>query len=272
MILSELLSYGFFQRALIAGILVAILCSSLGMFLVLRRLSLIGDGLAHLTFGSVAIGMFLRVYPPYMAIPLSLLGSLAIMRIMEKARIYGDSAIGIISSAGIAIGIIITSISGGFNVDLFSYLFGNILTIRKDEIIITLFLTISVLLLIYIFYDELIATSFDEDLAKISGINTKKINNLLILITAFTVVISMRVVGILLVSSFLILPNVSALQIAKNFRSAIFISSSIAILAVVLGIIISFVFNLPASGSIVLVNLVFFILSLTLRRFFLQQH
>ncbi|MCX7991857.1 MAG: metal ABC transporter permease, partial [Proteobacteria bacterium] len=126
----ELFRFGFAQRAVIVGLLIAVLCSTLGIFLVLRRLSLIGDGLAHLTFGSIAVGMFFKVYPFYMALPLTLLGGLGMMKLTEKARIYGDSAIGIISSTGIALGILITSISGGFNIDLFSYLFGNILTIK----------------------------------------------------------------------------------------------------------------------------------------------
>lgn len=254
----DILNYGFIQRAIIAGVLIAVLCSTLGLFLVLRRLSLIGDGLAHVTFGSVAIGMLLKVYPPYMAIPFTLLGGYGILKIIEKTRIYGDSAIGIISSAGIAVGILITSITGGFNVDLFSYLFGNILTIKTEEVLISIFLTIFVIGSILIFYNQIVSTTFDEDLAKVSGIKTKRINTFLILVTAITVVIAMRMVGILLVSSFLILPNVSALQIAKNFKSAFLFSYLISIFSVIFGIIISIMLNLPTGATIVLFNLIIF--------------
>ena len=128
----DLLSHGFIQRALIAGSFIAILCSTLGVFLVLRRLSLIGDGLAHVTFGSVAVGLLMKSSPFYVAIPIVMLGGLGILKLMEKARLYGDAAIGIVSSIGIAGGVILASIAGGFNIDLFSYLFGNILAISRD--------------------------------------------------------------------------------------------------------------------------------------------
>src|SRR5512141_2585696 len=131
----DLLSHGFIQRALIAGSCIAVFCSTLGVFLVLRRLSLIGDGLAHVTFGSVALGLFLKSYPLYVAIPIVMLSSLGILKLTEKARLYGDAAIGIVSAAGIAGGIIIAGATGGFNVELFSYLFGNILAVSSNETI-----------------------------------------------------------------------------------------------------------------------------------------
>lgn len=130
----NLLSHGFIQRALMAGSFIAILCATLGTFLVLRRFSLIGDGLAHVTFGGVAVGLFLNVYPIYAAVPVAMISSLGILKLVEKARVYGDAAIGIVSSLGIACGILLASVSGGFNIDLFSYLFGNILAISLSLI------------------------------------------------------------------------------------------------------------------------------------------
>ena len=156
--IAEILSYGFIQRALIAGTLIAVLCSVLGVFLVLRRLSLIGDGLAHVTFGSVAVSLIMGINPVYVtvaAIPLVMLSSLGILKLTEKARIYGDAAIGIVSSLGIACGILLASVAGGFNVDLFSYLFGNILAVGDSDMIIAAVLFVVVMLAIVFF----IATS-----------------------------------------------------------------------------------------------------------------
>src|SRR5512137_1826063 len=186
--LLEYLQYGFIQRALLCGSFIALLCSTLGVILVLRRFSLIGDGLAHVTFGSVALGLFFRVYPLYVSIPLVMLCSLGILKLTQRARLYGDAAIGVVSSLGIAGGVMLASIAGGFNVDLFSYLFGSILSISKAEVIISIVLSLLVILVITFYYHELLSITFDEDSAKASGINTKLINTLFVLLTAVTVV------------------------------------------------------------------------------------
>lgn len=257
------LQYGFIQRALIAGSFIALLCSILGVLLVLRRLSLIGDGLAHVTFGGVAVGLLLRQHPVYVALPIVMLSSLGILKLTEKARLYGDAAIGIVSSLGIAGGVLLASVAGGFNVDLFSFLFGNILAISKIEVITSIILAITVLIIISLYYNEHFATTFDEELAKVSGIDTKKINSLLVVLTGVTVVLTMKVVGIMLTSSLLILPAVTALQIARSFKNTIVISSVAGILSVLLGIYISLMLNFPAGATIVLVNFVFFISALS---------
>jgi len=260
----EILSYGFIQRALIAGTLVAVLCSVLGVFLVLRRLSLIGDGLAHVTFGSVALSLIMGVNPGYVtvaAIPLVMLSSLGILKLTEKARIYGDAAIGIVSSLGIAGGIVLASVAGGFNVDLFSYLFGNILAVGNTDMIIAAILFAVVLLAVAFFYRDLFAITFDEDLAKCSGIRTTTINTVLVLMTALTVVLAMKVVGIMLISALLILPAVSALQVARSFKSTIIASCCFATISVMIGIFGSFIMNLPTGGFIVLINFILFLLA-----------
>ncbi len=266
--ITEILSYGFIQRALVAGSLIAVLCSVLGVFLVLRRLSLIGDGLAHVTFGSVALSLlvgFGSTYVTIAAIPLVLLSSLGILKLTEKARIYGDAAIGIVSSLGIACGIILASVAGGFNVDLFSYLFGNILAIGNTDMVVAAVLFLVVILAVGFFYRDLFAITFDEDLAKCAGVRTATINVVLVLLTALTVVLAMKVVGIMLISALLILPAVSALQIARSFLSAIFASCAFAIVSVIIGIFGSFILNLPTGGSIVIVNFVLFMLAFAWR-------
>jgi zinc transport system permease protein len=248
---TDFFHYGFILRALIAGSFIALICSILGVLLVLRRLSLIGDGLAHVTFGSVALGLLLRQHPIYISIPIVMLSSLGILKLTEKAKLYGDAAIGIVSSLGIA----------GFNVDLFSYLFGNILAISKTEVFTSIALSVIVLSIISIFYNEYFSTTFDEEFAKVSGINTKKINSILVLLTGITVVLAMRVVGIMLTSALLILPAVTALQIAKGFRNTMVFSSLIAISSVIAGIYISFIMNLPTGATIVMVNFVIFVIA-----------
>jgi len=270
--IGEILGYGFLQRALVAGSLIAVLCSVLGVFLVLRRLSLIGDGLAHVTFGSVALALFLGFHSALTtvaAIPCVLLASLGVLRLTEKAKIYGDTAIGIVSSLGIAIGVLLASMAGGFNVDLFSYLFGNILSISTTELLISAGLFLVVLVAVALNYNELFAITFDEELAKSAGISTKRINSILVLLTALTVVLAMKVVGIMLISALLILPAVSALQLAKGFKTAILLAALIGMGTVIIGIFASFVMNLPTGATIVLVNFVLFALTFvikTLRR------
>ena len=259
----EYLQYGFIQRALIAGCFVGLLCSCLGVLLVLRRLSLIGDGLAHVTFGSVAIGMVFKIYPLYVSIPVVMLSSLGILRLTQRARIYGDAAIGVVSSLGIAAGIILASVTGGFNVDLFSYLFGNILAVSDAEVVISVVLSLVVLLLICLYYHELFSITFDEESARASGIRTGKINAMLVLLTAMTVVLAMNVVGIMLVSALLILPAVTALQLARGFAHAMLIAALAGVCSVVAGVFGSLMLNLPTGAAIVMVNLLFFLTALT---------
>jgi zinc transport system permease protein len=262
----DLLNHGFVQKALIAGSCIAVLCSTLGVFLVLRRLSLIGDGLAHVTFGSVALGLFLKSYPLYVAVPVVMLSSLGILKLTEKARLYGDAAIGIVSSLGIAGGVLLASVAGGFNVDLFSYLFGNILSISYAEVIASAVLSLFLLAVIVLYYQELLSVTFDEEAASASGVKTKRINSILVLSTALTVVLATKMVGVMLVSALLVLPSVTALQLAKGFRATIFFSSSAGLMSVVLGIFISFRADLPTGAVIVMLNFLFFIAAFTFNR------
>jgi zinc transport system permease protein len=255
----DYLQYGFMQRALIVGCFVSLLCSCLGLLLVLRRLSLIGDGLAHVTFGSVAVGMVFGVYPLYVSLPVVMLSSLGILRLTEKARIYGDAAIGVVSSLGIAGGVILASITGGFNVDLFSYLFGNILAVSDAEVVISIVLSLFVLLLVRLYYHDLFSIAFDEEFARASGVRTERINAMLVLLTAVTVVLAMNVVGILLVSALLVLPAVTALQLARSFVQAMLIAAATGVCSVLAGIFGSLALNLPTGATIVMVNLLFFL-------------
>jgi zinc transport system permease protein len=263
--LFHFLTYAFIQRAFLAGSLVGVLCAMLGLFLVLRKLSLIGDGLSHVSFGAIALGLFFGIYPFYVAIPVTLIASWFILRLTRKARIYGDAAIGIVSAVGVAAGVTLASLSRGFNVDLFSYLFGNILTISPTEVYLSLGLSLVVLLAIILFYNDLFSVTFDEEYARISGIRTERINVVLTSLTAVTVVLAIKVVGIMLVSALLILPAVTALQIARGFRGAMLLAVLFAVVSVLVGTTVSFFLNLPAGATIVLCSAVFFGAALVVR-------
>ncbi|MEN6621767.1 MAG: metal ABC transporter permease [Smithella sp.] len=269
MSLSEILSFAFVQRAIVAGILIGAVCSILGIFLVLRRMSLIGDGLAHITFGSVAVVLLIGISPLYVtlaALPLVMISSLAILKLTRSKKIQGDAAIGIVSSIGIATGIVLASLSGGYNVDLFSYVFGNILTVNQTELFLSFLIFIIVSGWVIFFYHDLFAITFDEELAQTMGIKTNKINFVLFILTATAVVLAMKVTGIMLVSAMLILPPLTALQLSVSFRMTIIISIIFAILSVTCGIIISFLLNIPAGGTIVIFNVFFLLIIFGIRK------
>jgi zinc transport system permease protein len=264
--LQEASQYGFVQRAIIAGCFMAVGCSFLGVFLVLRRFSLIGDGLAHVSFATVAIALLLNAQPIVVSIPLVALASFAILHLNERARIYGDAAIGLVSSFGIATGIIIASTAGGFNVDLFSYLFGNILSVSTLEVWLTVGISLLVVAITTVFYHDLFSISFDEDYAQVMGIRVNVINHLLIVLTSLIVVLGIKIVGTMMVSSLIILPAISALQIMRSFKATITLAGIFAVLSVIVGVYLSYLLDYPSGATIVMVNFSFFMGSFLLDR------
>lgn len=262
----EIFQYTFMQNAFLTGIFIAVACSLLGTFLVLRRYALIGDGLSHIAFGGIATGILFNVAPFVSALIFSLIGSLGILKMKESAKVHEDSAIGIISHASLGIGIFILSIANGFNIDILSYLFGSILAIATIEMILSIALALIVITIILLFYNELFAITFDEKAAKILGIKTKVLSTLLIMLTAITVVSSMRVVGLMLASSLLILPASTALQLKLSFKRTLLASTIISVLSVIIGIYAAYIFDFAVSGSIVFTNVLFFLLALVKKR------
>ena len=257
----EALQYAFVQRALLAGSFIALSCSFLGVFLVLRRLSLIGHGLAHVSFATIGLALVLHASPMYVSVPLVMLASLWILRLSERGNMYGDAAIGLVAALGVATGVMLASLGRGFNVDLFSYLFGNILAISRGEVVLSVLVSMVVVALVVLFYHDLFALTFEEDYARVLGVNAKRINQVLILCTSLTVVLGIRVVGTMLVSSLIVLPAVTALQIARGFKTAIAAAAASAVASVVLGIFVSYVFDLPTGATIVYANFAFFALA-----------
>jgi zinc transport system permease protein len=265
--IAESLRYSFIHRALFAGCFIALSCSSLGIFLVLRRFSLIGDGLSHVSLATIAFGMLIGASPLYISFPLVILASLLILRLAEKTVMYGDAAIGIVASLGIASGVLIASMAGGYNVDLFSYLFGSILAINWTEVWLAISLSAIVIILISLFYHDLFSVTFDEEFARTAGIKAGWINRILVILTAITVVLGIRVVGTLLVSSLIIFPAMSALQLSRGFKAAILFAALFGLISIVTGIFISYLLNLPTGATIVVTNFLCFIAAFAIGKF-----
>lgn len=256
--LISILQYQFVERAIIAGLFLGIVCAVMGVFLVLRKMSLIGDGLAHISFGAIAIGIVFGFYPLVTAIPLVIIASLIIYALTRKHIIEGDAIIGILASLGLATGVILSSISTGFNIDIFSYLFGNILSITQQELLFVIIGSIMILSIIILFYQEFMAISFNPEQAKISGIPVTILDILFSIITALTVLMSIKLAGALLVSALIILPASSSLQIAKSFQNTMLFAIVFALISILIGIIVSFIFNIPTGATIVTVNAIIF--------------
>lgn len=261
----QAIQYGFIQKALIAGSLIALSCAFLGVFLVLRKFSMIGDGLAHVSFATVAIALLLSFSPLLLSIPLVTLSSFLILKLNEKADLHGDAAIGLVSSFSVAVGIVIASLAQGFNVDLFSYLFGSILVISDLDVYLSIGLSLLVIGGVVFYYHDLFAITYDENYAKVSGMKVEHLNYMIAVMTSITIVLGIRVVGTMLVSSLIVFPAVTALQVSKSFRGAMGMAATTSLVCVVAGVFVSFALNLPTGGTIVLLNAICFAIAFTLK-------
>ena len=251
----EILTFSFMHRALISGVAIAILCSVIGLFLVLRRYSLFGDAIAHSSFGGIALGLMAGVYPLWTAYGVSLVSALLITKIKEKYDISGDAAFAVLLSSGIAVGLVIIGISGGFTIDIFSFLFGSILLVSVNETILILSLTGIILIVVLLLYRQLLYSTFNEEQAKVSGIPVEKINYLIVFMAGLTVVTSIQLVGVLLISALFVIPNVTAIMYGKGFKPTAILSISFSIFSVVTGILLSYIFDITPAGTIVLLSI-----------------
>lgn len=252
------LQYSFVQKAVLGGIFTALSCSILGVFLVLKKHSFIGDGLAHISFTSVAVAFLMGASPLLVSLPTVILASLLILKIDEKAKINSDAAVALVASFIFAVGVIVISISKGFNLDIYGYLFGSILAITNVELIISGLITLFILSVIILFYNELFVSVFDSDFAVVSGVKTSKINYIMAIITSITIVTGIKVVGTMLISSMIVFPAVTALQVSRGFKNTVFLSAVISVISVISGILCSLLFNIPAGASIVVLNGIIF--------------
>ncbi|MEW9123997.1 MAG: metal ABC transporter permease [Thermotaleaceae bacterium] len=261
----EILQYGFMQRALLAGSIVGILCPLIGIFIVLRRMSLIGDSLSHVALAGIAAGILTGIYPLGMALATSVVAALAIEKLRKAYEQYAELAIAIILSAGIGIAVVLISLAKSINVDLFGYLFGSITTVLPEDIKIIAVLGIVIILSVKLLYKELFFIAFDEEAANLAGIPVQKINVFFIVMIATTITLAMRIVGILLVSSLMVIPVAASLQIARSFREATFLSLIFAEIAVISGILLSYHFELASGGTIVLISVLILMVVLVLK-------
>lgn len=255
--LSEMFSYGFIVRAFIVGILVSLCAALLGVTLVLKRYSMIGDGLSHVGFGALAVAASLNLAPLEVAIPVIIVAAFLLLRLSEKSKIRGDAAIAIISSTALAIGVVCVSISG-VNTDLNSYLFGSILATTNTDAVLCAILAAVVIVIFVIFYNKIFAVTFDESFSRATGLKTGVYNTVIALLTALTIVIGMRIMGTLLISALIIFPALSSMRVCKRFKSVIICSGVLSLICFFVGMYSSYVLDTPTGASVVIVNAIVF--------------
>ena len=256
---AEMITYPFIMRALIVGTLVSLCAALLGVSLVLKRYSMIGDCLSHVAFGAMAIALVLGTAPLTVGIPIVVLSAFMILRLSENGKMKGDAVIALISSSALAIGVMSISIKSGMNTDICNYMFGSILAMSHSDVHLSIVLSIIVLILFVIFYNKIFAVTFDESFAKATGTNTELYNMLIAALTSITIVIGMRMMGALLISSLIIFPTLSSMRVCKRFKTVIISSAIISTLCFFLGMGVSYIFSTPTGSSIVCLNIIVFL-------------
>ena len=250
----QMFSYGFMRRAIIVGVLVALCAALLGVTLVLKRYSMIGDGLSHVGFGALCVALAMNVAPLAVSVPVVIISAFLLLRISDNSKITGDAAIALISSTALAIGILVTSMTTGLNSDVNGYMFGSILAMSSTDVIISIVISAAVLILYCVFYNKIFSVTFDESFATATGTKTGMYNTL----TAITVVIGMRIMGAMLISSLVIFPALTAMRVCKTFKKVVAVSAVISVVCFFIGLFVSFAFSMPAGASVVAVNAMMF--------------
>lgn len=261
----SMFEHTFMVRALIIGIPVSLCASLLGVSLVLKRYSMIGDGLSHVGFGALAVASAFGLAPLPVAIPVVIVSAFLLLRISENSKIKGDSAIALISSSALATGITVATLKNGMNTDISNYLFGSIVATSDFDAILSVTLSAVVIILLRIFYNKIFAVTFDENFSKATGIKVSFYNTVIALLTALTVVLGMRIMGTLLISSLIIFPALTAMQICKTFRQVIVTSAILSVVCFFIGISVSYTAGTPVGASIVIANLCAFVLFILIR-------
>ena len=258
--IAEMMSYPFLVRAVVVGVLVSLCAALLGVSLVLKRYSMIGDGLSHVGFGSLAIATAFNLAPLQVSIPVVIVAAFFLLRLSENSKIKGDAAIAIISTGSLAVGVMIVSLTSGMSVDICNYMFGSILAMSKSDVNLSIALSVAIMILYFIFYSRIFSITFDEGFARATGIKVGSFNTLLALLTAITIVVGMRLMGALLISALIIFPSLTSMRLFKTFRSVIISSAILSVTCFCIGIIISYVSATPVGASVVCVNIAAFLL------------
>ncbi len=255
----EILQYTFIVRGIEAGLIVAIIAPLIGIFLVLKRYSLIADTLSHISLSGIAIGLLLNVNPILTAMGVTVISSLGIEKLRNTKKIYGETSLALFLSGSLALATILLSLNNGFNTNIFKYLFGSILTVTQTDVYTVLFLAVVVIAILIAFYKELVYITFDEEAAQVSGVPVGLISKILIVLSALTISLAIPIVGILLISALIVIPVITALQFRKSFIKTILIAEGVSIFSILSGIFISFNYNLSTGGTIVLTMLTIFL-------------
>lgn len=258
--LAAMFSYDFLVRAVIVGVMVSLCASLLGVSLVLKRYSMIGDGLSHVGFGTLAVASATGMAPLVIAMPVVILAAFLLLRISENSKIKGDAAIALISTSSLAIGVLVISMTTGMNMDIYNYMFGSILTLTDADVNLSVVLSLVVLILFVIFYNKIFAITFDETFAKAIGIKTGAYNMLTAFLTAITIVLGMRMMGALLISSLIIFPALTAMRIFKRFRAVVICAGCISVICFLIGMSASYLYRTPTGASVVAVNIAAFLI------------
>jgi zinc transport system permease protein len=253
-------------RALIAGLLISVCAALVGVPLVLRKNSMIGDGLSHTAFGAFAIATVLNFTPIWFAVPVVIVASFFVLKISGNKKINGDAAIALLSAASLAIGTMAISLSKGVNIDLNSYLFGSILSVSWSDVLLSAILAVVIILLYLFAYHRIFAITFDEEFAKSVGIKTKTYDALFAAICSIVIVLGMRLLGSLLISSLIIFPTLTAMRLCRTFKGIVFASVVISAIAFVAGLVFSYLLATPTGATVVIANLVAFILALLIEK------
>ena len=259
-------SYSFILRALIVGVLVSLCASLLGVSLVLKRYSMIGDGLSHVGFGAIAVATAFNWAPMEFTIPVVIIAAFLLLRLSENSSIKGDSAIAIISTGALAFGILVASMTTGMNTDINSYLFGSILAMTLNDVLLSVVLSAVVIVLFVLFYNKIFAVTFDETFSNATGIRANVYNMLIAILTAITIVLGMRMMGTLLISSLIVFPAIIARGLTNSFKELIIISGIISIICFILGMLLSFFMNLPTGASIVLIYIILLLITKVVKK------
>jgi zinc transport system permease protein len=258
-LLKEMLSYDFLLRALIVGFLVSICSSLLGASLVLKRYSMIGDGLSHVGFGSLAAASAFNLSPLGVSVPCVIAASFILLKLSSNSKIRGDALIALMSVSAMALGIMIVSLTKGLTLDICNYMFGSILAMTSSDVYLSAALAAVVILCFVLFYNKIFAVTFDETFARSIGINVKKYNTLLSVLTAVTITVGMRMMGALLISSLIVFPALSAMRVCKTFRNTAICSLFISVFCFFIGLFASYLYEIPTGASIAVMNLAAFL-------------
>lgn len=256
----EMFSYPFLVRAFIVGLLVSLCASLLGVTLVAKRYSMIGDALSRVGFCSLALAIALNLTPLAISIPIVVISAVLLLRLSESSKIKGDSAIALISTSSLAIGVIILSRSTGMNTDVCNFMFGSILVMKSSDVVLSIVLSVVVLVLFVLFYHKIFGVTFDESYAKATGTNTELYNTITAVLSAITIVLGMRMMGAMLISSLVIFPALTSMRVFKKFSSVIKSSALVSIACFVIGMTASYLFATPTGASVVVANIAMFVI------------